>query len=165
MATYDEGVIRDLIDGQLPWPTTKAIMSRYKDDGRFGTYLSILQDRVSWSERILLPLGEHIYIVQGENGRTVKCDCGYEFGDYRENWKLNSLVHVRDTREDIEEIYPGRQACDPDWMEIREFICPGCGTLLEAEAAPPGFPIVFDFLPDLETFYREWLRQPLPEEP
>ncbi len=47
-------------------------------------------------------------------------------------------------------------------MEIREFICPGCATLLEVEAVPPGCPIVFDFLPDLETFYRDWLKRPLP---
>jgi acetone carboxylase gamma subunit len=26
----------------------------------------------------------------------------------------------------------------------------------------PGYPIVFDFLPDLETFYREWLGKDLP---
>ncbi len=61
-----------------------------------------------------------------------------------------------------EEIDPGRYACDPDWMEIREFICPGSATLLEVEAAPPGTPIVFDFLPDLETPYRDWLKTPLP---
>jgi acetone carboxylase gamma subunit len=164
MVSYDESVIRDLIDGRLPWATTKAIMSHYKDDDRFWTYLAILQERVPWSDPILLPIGEHLYIVQSEGERVVKCDCGYEFGDYRENWKLNALVHVRDDRESIEVIYPGRYACDPEWMEIREFICPGCGTLLEVEAAPPGFPIVFDFLPDLETFYRSWLQQPLPEE-
>jgi acetone carboxylase gamma subunit len=49
-------------------------------------------------------------------------------------------------------------------MEIREFICPGCASLLEVEAAPPGYPIVFDFLPDLEGFYREWLGRELPAE-
>ncbi|MEU5845306.1 acetone carboxylase subunit gamma [Saccharopolyspora shandongensis] len=49
-------------------------------------------------------------------------------------------------------------------MEIREFICPGCTTLLEVEAATPGFSIVFDFLPDLETFYSDWLNRPLPEQ-
>lgn len=37
-------------------------------------------------------------------------------------------------------------------MEIREFICPGYTTVLDVEAALPGFPVVFDFLPDLETF-------------
>jgi acetone carboxylase gamma subunit len=40
---------------------------------------------------------------------------------------------------------------------LREFFCPGCKTLLEVDAAPPGYPISHDFLPDLEGFYREWL--------
>lgn len=164
MPSYDKTTIRDLIDGELPWPSTKTIMSSYKDDDRFETYRAILQERVGWPEEILLPLGEHLYIVQAENGRVVKCDCGHEFGDYRENWKFNALIRVRGDRESVEEIYPGRYACDPEWMEIREFVCPGCSTLLEVEAAPPGFPMVFDFLPDLETFYRDWLKRPLPEQ-
>jgi acetone carboxylase gamma subunit len=47
-------------------------------------------------------------------------------------------------------------------MEIREYICPGCATLLEVDAVPPGWPVIFDFLPDLEGFYEEWLGRPLP---
>ena len=46
-------------------------------------------------------------------------------------------------------------------MEIREFTCPECGTLHEVEAAAPGYPIVHDFEPDLEGFYRDWLGKPL----
>lgn len=163
MPSYDKSTIADLLDGTLPWPQVKSMMSSYKDDDRFGTFVDILQSRVSWSERILLPIGEHLYIVQSDHGRIVKCDCGQEFGDYRENWKLESLIRVRGDRDSIEAIYPGRYSCDPEWMEIREFLCPGCLVLLEVEAAPPGFPVVFDFLPDLETFYRDWLEQPLPE--
>lgn len=163
MPSYDKSVIEDLVDGELAWPSTRLMMSSYKDDGRFETYLSILQERVPWQERILLPIGEHLYIVQSGKDRVVKCDCGHEFGDYRNNWKLNALVRVRGDRQSVEEVYPGRYACDPEWMELREFLCPGCVTLLEVEAAPPGFPVVFDFLPDLETLYRDWLEQPLPE--
>lgn len=162
MTSYPKDVIADLIDGRLPWEETKGIMSGYKDDDRFSRYLEILQERVSWSETILLPIGEHLYIVQKPGERVVKCDCGHEFGDYRANWKLNALIHVRDDAAKIDEFYPGRYACDAEWMEIREFICPGCATLLEVEAAAPGYPIVFDFQPDLETFYRDWLGRPLP---
>ena len=46
MATYAKDVIRDLIDGKLPWQTTKPIMSDFKDEERFATYLEILQERV-----------------------------------------------------------------------------------------------------------------------
>jgi acetone carboxylase gamma subunit len=34
--------------------------------------------------------------------------------------------------------------------------------LLEVEAVPPGYPVVHDFLPDLEGFYSEWLGRELP---
>ncbi|MFD1718580.1 acetone carboxylase subunit gamma [Georgenia deserti] len=162
MTSYDTHAIGDLIDGTLPWPATKQMMSGYKDDTRFDTYLEVLQQRVPWPEEILLPIGEHLYIVKGAEGRVVKCDCGHEFGDYRENWKLQARIRVRDDQESIEEIYPGRFACDASWMELREFLCPGCLTLLEVEAAPPGFPVVFDFLPDLEALYQDWLGRPVP---
>ncbi len=161
MTSYPIDTIRQLIDGQLPWETTKSIMSAFKDADRFFKYIEILQERVAWDERILLPIGEHLSIVQQGPARIVKAICGHEFGDYQNNWKLEALIHVRDTTESLHEIYPPRMAPNPDWMEIREFICPGCGTMLEVDAVPPGYPIVFDFLPDLETFYSEWLGQPL----
>jgi acetone carboxylase gamma subunit len=162
MPSYPTDLIADLIDGKLPWDQTKRIMSDYKDEDRFDKYVEVLQSRVSWTEQILLPIGEHLQIVQKGAERVVKCDCGNEFGPYTENWKLRALVFVRDTEELIEELYPGPKACDPTLQEIREFICPGCGTLLEVEAVPPGYPITFDFLPDLEGFYEKILGRPLP---
>lgn len=162
MTGYDKDVIADLIDGKLPWTDTKRIMSSYKDADRFDKYIEILQERVQWKETIVLPIGEHLYIVKKNNEYIVKCDCGHEFGDYKKNWKLNALIFVRDTEELLQEIYPAAKAPDPRLQEIREFICPGCGTLLEVEAVPPGYPITFDFLPDLEAFYRDILGRSLP---
>ena len=69
---------------------------------------------------------------------------------------------MRDTEEAYTEVYPEMMHALPEWMELREFFCPGCHALLEVEAVPPGYPVVFDFLPDLETFYREWLGKDLP---
>ena len=160
--SYAKDVIRDLINGRLPWPQTKQIMSAYKDADRFDVYLEVLQESVPWSEQILLPIGEHLYIIQKGEERVVKCDCGQEFGDYRQNWKLAANVRVRDTAESLEPIYPGPRKPDPRWMEIREFLCPSCATLLEVEATPPGWPVIFDFLPDLEGFYEDWLGRTLP---
>jgi acetone carboxylase gamma subunit len=159
--SYTDKQIRDLLDGALPWAQLHQIMSAYKDAGRFQAYRRILQERVSWPDRILLPLTDRLYIVDREDGAVVKCSCGHELGDYRQNWKLSTLVRVRRTAEELAEIY-GPFACDPDWMELREFLCPGCGALLEVDAAVPGYPVTFDFLPDLATFYREWLREPVP---
>jgi N-methylhydantoinase A/oxoprolinase/acetone carboxylase beta subunit len=35
-------------------------------------------------------------------------------------------------------------------------------TLLEVEAVPPGYPVIHDFVPDLEGFYEQWLGRELP---
>jgi len=179
----DKDTLRDLVDEKLPRAQVRAIQSGFKDADRFDKYLEILQERVSWPERIVLPFGEHLYITapsagkpadgSGEGsakaggglppgGYVIKCDCGHEFCDYRENWKLEALIHVRDSVEELREIYPDKMHGDPAWNVLREYFCPGCKTLLDVEAVPPGYPIVHDFVPDLEGFYEDWLGRPLP---
>ena len=162
--SYSKDDLRDLFDGKLPWDKVKEIMSKPKDDDRFEKYVEILQERVPWPERILLPLGEHLYVVQKGEERVVKCDCGHEFGDWRQNWKLSALIFARDDTEKLEEVYPGLKCPAPNLCEVREFYCPGCGSLLKVESVPVGYPIIFDTLPDIDAFYREWLGRPLPEE-
>jgi acetone carboxylase gamma subunit len=162
MPAYDRETIEQLIDGNLPWAEVRGIMSSFKDPGRFDTYVAVLQDRVPWDDRILLPLALHLYIVEKTDGtRVVKCDCGHEFGDYHSNWKLSANVFVRDTDEKLGEVYPPLMHSDPNWIVLREYYCPGCNTMLEVEAVPHGYPVIFDFQPDLETFYREWLGREL----
>ena len=151
-----------LVEGTLPWTSAKRMMSSPKEEGRFEKILEILQEKVSFPDKILLPIAEHLYIVEtGKGDRVVKCDCGHDFGDYRMNWKLSAQIYVRDSEEKFEELYPGFRKPDKDWCELREFTCPGCGALLEVESVPPGYPIVFEFLPDLDGFYREWLNKSL----
>jgi acetone carboxylase gamma subunit len=162
MAGYTKEFLRDLIDGKLDLNTVKRVMSEPKDIDRFDKYIEISQEKITWPERILLPLGEHLYIVQKGKERIVKCECGHEFGDYRINWKLNALIYVRDTEESLDEVYPGdRKPVNVGWCEIREYYCPGCGAQLEVEGLPPGYPVLFNFLPDLDGFYAEWLGRPL----
>jgi len=161
---YSKEDLKDLYDGKLPWQKIKEIMSRPKDDDRFDKYVEILQERVPWPERILLPIGEHLYVVQKGRERIVKCHCGHEFEDYRENWKLSALIFVRDDKAKLEEIYPGIRSPHPDFCEVREYYCPGCASMLKVESVPVGYPVLFDFLPDIDAFYRDWLGRPLPEE-
>jgi acetone carboxylase gamma subunit len=161
MTSYSKEVLRDLTAGRLPWPQTKRIMSAYKDDDRFFKMIAILQERVPWKDRILLPIGDHLFIVQSARRRITRCECGFSFGDYRHNWKLKANIRVRADTRSLREVYPNSDLPDPRWMEIREFICPRCATLHEVEACAPGYPIVHDFEPDLDGFYRHWLKQPL----
>jgi acetone carboxylase gamma subunit len=163
MTAYSKAVIADLVDGKLPWKTLKEMMSSYKDPDRFDQYVAVLQERVPWKEKILLPLGPHLFIVRKDNGDIVtKSSSGFEFGDYRLNWKLKARIYVRDTNEAYREIYPALMHADPQWMELREYYDPIDGTLLELEPVPPGYPILHSFQPDLEGFYRDWLKRPLP---
>jgi acetone carboxylase gamma subunit len=164
VAEYEISEIEKLVDGELPWPRVQEIMKDAKDPDRFDKWVQILQRRVDWSERILLPLTTNLFIVQKGKERIVKCRCGHEYGDYRVNWKISALIYVRDTDDALREVYRGSERPDPAWVQIREYYCPGCGAQLEVESAPRGCPPDFEFLPDLDTFYREWLGKPLPDE-
>ncbi len=162
MNAVSKEVLSRMIDGSSSWEELVGVMRADKEPDRFRTYLQVLQEKAPWDDRILLPLAAHLYIVEkGDGARVVKCDCGQEFGDYRENWKYAALINVRNTAAAINELYPNPMGCNPQWMELREYFCPGCHSQLDVEAVPPGYPIVFNFLPDLEAFYADWLGEPL----
>ncbi len=163
MADFHKADVEKLMDGVLAWPAVQEMMKSPKDVDRFDKYVEILQGRVDWDERILLPLTPSLFIVARDGERVVKCRCGHEFGDYRVNWKISALIHVRDSEESLAEVYKGREMPDPAWVQLREYVCPGCGGQLEVEVVPRGCPPDFDFLPDLDTFYAEWLGRPLPD--
>lgn len=163
MPKYQKRTLARLLEGELSWKELKPIIAGKKDAERFNMVLEILQEKVPWDETILLPLHEHLYIISKDNERIVKCDCGYEFGDYRKNWKKKCRIRVRDTEEEIRELYPKDMGCDLQWEELREFYCPGCLTLLDTESVPPGYPVIFNFLPDIDTFYEKWLGRKPPD--
>ena len=159
--------IEDLVKGTVTRDTLHRLQRvDPKDSDRFWKYLEVLQEKVPFKEKILLRLTDHLYIVQKEGGsRVVKCDCGHEFGDYRVNWKLNARIYVRRTAEEIGEVYTiSSCAPEPGWAEVREFYCPGCVAQLSVEVVPPGMPLSFELLPDLDTLYRDWLGKPLEDE-
>lgn len=160
-------LIGQLIDGTVDEDDTLRLLKMArKDKSRFFTYLEALQERVAWPDRILLRLGDNLYIARNAaGGRVVKCRCGHEFGDYRHNWKLGCRIRTRRTLPQMLEIYDPAPACpEPGWQEIREFFCPDCATQHAVEVVAPGYPVVFEMLPDLDKFYREYLGQPLEDE-
>lgn len=161
VTAHSREYLESLARGNLEWTRAREMMTASKDPDRFERMIEIESERVPWDDRILLPYGEHLYIVEQGPNRLVKCSCGHEFGDYRKNWKFSALINVRDDEESLEELYAGPRKPDPNVCEIREYICPGCGTLLEVEALPPGYPPVFNFLPDLDGFYSKWLGKSL----
>ena len=165
MSTYTNEQVARLVDGSLDWDTTFRMLSMPKDGSRFEQYLAALQAQAKFPDRIVLPLGPHLYIVQSARTRqwVTQCDCGHVFGDYRENWKMHAHVYVRDTEAAMTEVYPRLMAPDTKWQGDREYYCPSCGTMHDVEAPTPWYPVIHDFEPDIETFYKEWVHMPLPE--
>ena len=163
MVSYDENTLERMIDGDLTWEELKPIIAGRKDPDRFDKIINILQKKVTWKDQIILPFHEHLYIVSKDGKRIVKCDCGYEFGDYKINWKTKCRIRVRSTEEQIAELYPKFMGCHVDWQELREYFCPGCLTLLDVEAVAPGYPTIFNFLPDIDGFYENWLGRKAPD--
>ena len=146
--TISDEELSDLLDGKLDPERVREVQSKAKDADRKQRVLALVQERVPWDEPTVLCLQEHLYVVQTPKGKTVRCGCGQDFGDYRVNWKESALVYERDPQDG--EIYPRPNAPTTEWMILREFYCPGCGTLLDTEGVPPGYPFIFNFLPYFE---------------
>jgi acetophenone carboxylase len=78
--------------------------------------------------------------------------CGADLGSAREDYKKGCLLFDRDPRT----LYPpdasgALLAPDPEWCRIVETYCPGCGTMIDAEALPPGHPLTHDTDIDLDA--------------
>jgi acetone carboxylase gamma subunit len=176
-----------MLDERLSRREIKDIQSGYKDPDRFEKWIAVLQERVPYDEPIVLPMGEGLNVVRASadpagsgrapaaeasddggsrpapepGGLVVRCDCGHDFCPPHRNWKMEAVVYVRDDADKLLEVYPKMAHCDPEWMELREFYCPSCARQLETEAVPPGYPVVHEFLPDIQGFYRGWLGREL----
>jgi acetone carboxylase, gamma subunit len=163
-AKVERETLAAMLDEKLDRRAIKAIQSSFKDRDRFDKWIAVLQDRVSWDDPIVLPLGEALHVVRRRSDAklVIRSEAGHDFCEAHENWKLHAPIFVRDTEELMREIYPRMAHADPAWMELREFYCPASGRLLEVEAAPPGHPVVHDFLPDIDGFYRGWLGREVP---
>jgi acetone carboxylase gamma subunit len=140
--------VRELIEGVLPLDQLADMQRETKTGDRVDIVIAIEQDRVSWDDRILVPLQENLYVVERADGaRVVKCLCGQEFGDLRVNWKEQALVYERNPQDGV--VFQPNKGADPVWQSLREFYCPGCAAQLDVEPVPAGYPFIFNFLPDL----------------
>ncbi len=147
-------LITDLLRGRLSSEEIEHLQRHDKDPDRFDKVVAVEQERLGWTDRILVCLQEHLFVVERDDGsRLVRCDCGHEFGDYRVNWKEAALVYERDPGDGT--VYRGPRAADPAWHVLREFYCPGCASQLDVEMVPKGYPFVFNFLPDVERQRKE----------
>ncbi len=163
MTEYTKKQVHDLVEGTLDWDSVHKMLSMPKDADRYKLYMEVLQDDASYDDKILLALGPRLNVVESatDGEIIVKCNCGHDFGDYRENWKLGANIYVRDTAEKMDQVYPRLMSPDTTWQVYREYSCPSCGSMLDIEAPTPWYPVMHDIQPDLKTFF-EWVEMPAP---
>jgi len=79
-------------------------------------------------------ISEYLEIVEKADGnKVISClKCGVEFCGPEDNYKKYALVNVRDPNE-----MKAVATTDDTLTYYREFICPGCGTLLQVEVWCP----------------------------
>jgi acetone carboxylase gamma subunit len=158
-----EETLADLLDEKLSRRAVKDIQSSIKDPDRFDKWVSLLQARVDYDDPIVLPYGEGMNIVRTTDGElTIRTDAGADLCRWDQNWKMHVPMFVRDTDDLYREIYPKLGHPEGNWQELREFYCPLSGRLLETEAVPPGYPVMHEYLPDIEGFYSGWLGREIP---
>lgn len=89
--------------------------------------------------------------------------CEHEVGNARAPYKEGLLVYARDPREIHKPIldasYEFTFAPDPKWVQILEYYCPGCGTMMEVEYLPPGHPPLNDMEFDIDALKAQWTRR------
>ena len=119
MSTYTKKQVSDLVKGTLDWDTVHLMLSMPKDEARYKLYMEVLQENVSYDDKIILAVGPHLNIVESSKDQEIiiKCDCGHEFGHYSKNWKLNALIYVRDNVEKMKE-YAFRRRDEKQGSEI-----------------------------------------------
>ncbi len=149
MTTSSRKVIADLLGGRLSSDEIQRLQRQDKDPDRTSLVIGIEQARLGWAEPIRVCLQEHLYVVELADGSHVtRCDCGFEFGECRRNWKEAALVYQRDPGDG--RVYVGPRAAGRAWNVLREFYCPQCATQLDVEMVPLGYPFIHNFVPDLE---------------
>jgi acetone carboxylase, gamma subunit len=106
------------------------------------------ESRVAITEYLAIDLGSETWHCRR---------CLRTLGPARKSYKEGCLVYARDPQT----LYPpeveGERysfAPDPSLCLLVEFYCPGCGTLVETEALPPGHPPTHDIEIDLDSLRR-----------
>jgi acetone carboxylase gamma subunit len=89
---------------------------------------------------------EYLEIVNKDERKVIRClKCGYIFGSAKENYKKGCLVREREFNEVMNPTFCLSK--EKPFERLQEFICPGCGLLLEVDVVVPELeedPILWD---------------------
>ena len=86
--------------------------------------------------------------------------CGKELMSAREDYKKGCLLYERDPRDIYHPMIDAEVnfSPNPKWVRYVEYYCPGCGTMINVEAMPPGHPIIPDIELDIDKLKEKYLR-------
>ena len=134
------GVVIESETGELDHDATESLRTNARNERLNGHRLN----PVKANGELLLEVTENIHMRSGK-GRTVYCcaKCHTEIGQLGENYKEHCIridKHVSKSNLLIGE--PSRFI--DDVPQFRQFVCPGCGTLIENEIAMKGEPLLMD---------------------
>lgn len=120
-----------------------------RDIYRSMSSVELLAEEVFMPELRRRQVGEYLGLdVDEEVFFCWKCD--RELGAARDvNFKQYLLINERPPSE-VYPPWPGFSGRD-DMCVIREFYCPGCGTMMETECVPPGHPVMHDLEIDIDS--------------
>jgi N-methylhydantoinase B len=88
--------------------------------------------------RRLLPMGESLEVAAVDHRAVLRCKCGCDLGEADKNWKDRAAV----LRVGADAAGPRRKLHED--LEMVEFLCPACGTLLSVDIKKRGDPFIVD---------------------
>ncbi len=123
--------------GQVDLARTEALRQRMRDR-RLSA--ASRPDKVSLikGERRLLPMGEALEVVAVDHRAVVRCKCGCDLGEADKNWKDRAGV----LQVEADAAGPRRKLHRD--LEMVEFLCPACGTLLSVDIKKKEDPFIVD---------------------
>jgi N-methylhydantoinase B len=83
-------------------------------------------------------MGEYLEVVAVDNRIVLRCKCGSDLGDTDKNWKERAAV----VRVGANVAGPRRKLHED--LEMVEFLCPACGTLLSVDVKKKEDPFIVD---------------------
>ena len=120
------GVVLCGSPAQVDLACTLSLRKRFKDGRRREAMRPAHVSRITGGHR-LLPMGESLEVVALNNRAVVRCKCGCDLGDADKNWKERAGV----LRVGADAAGPRRKLHEE--LEMVEFLCPACGTLLSVD--------------------------------
>jgi N-methylhydantoinase B len=88
--------------------------------------------------------GDHLEVVSADGQRAFRCSrCRHDMGPVSQNYKMRTMV-IEGSIVDANPLVGDPARFIDDEMVLRQYLCPGCMTLLDNEINRAGEPPLWD---------------------